>query len=312
MMRNKLILSIIILIIVLVSLGIWFYQRNSYSKADFSLEISAPRETTLAQEIEYTIIYKNNGEFKLEEPVLIFQFPEHSIVEDGQGLRREMPLETIYPRQEGQLKLKARLMGKKDEVKEARAWLNYRPQNLASQNIADTSFSTKIVSVPIELTSDLPSKIEAGKEITFRFNYFYNTDYPLSNLGIKIDHPSDFNFERFDLTFETRLMDTPLFPYVGVSLGYAKYEEKDIQAKNAIYVVTSDNVTPKDNIEISGPSYGITIGLMYEWGDRFSAGIAYEHTEVHDREIVYFDGVKESFELEAIETLKAHISYRFP
>ena len=95
MMRNKLILFIIILIVVLVSLGVWFYQRNSYSKADFSLEISAPRETTLAQEIEYTIIYKNNGEFELEEPVLIFQFPEYSIVEDGKGLRREIRRNTV-------------------------------------------------------------------------------------------------------------------------------------------------------------------------------------------------------------------------
>jgi len=195
MTRNKLVLFIIILIIVIIAAGFWYYQKNSYSKADFSLDILAPREATLAQEVEYTIVYKNNGEFKLEEPVLIFQFPEYSIIEDGQASRREIPLETIYPKQEGQIKLKARLLGKKDDVKEAQAWLNYRPENLASQNIADTSFSTKITSVPIDLTSDLPSKIEAGKEITFRFSYFSNTDYPLSNLGIKIEHPSDFAFK---------------------------------------------------------------------------------------------------------------------
>jgi hypothetical protein len=197
-MKNKLIISLVILALAagLVGFLSYYYQRNIYTKADLKLDIMAPREAELAQEIEYTVIYENNGEFKLEEPVLTFQFPEYSLVEGEQSLRQEIPLETIYPGQEGQLTFKARLLGKKDDNKKAQASLEYRPANLKSSFTSETSHTTQLTSAPLILQFvDLPSKIEAGKESTFGLHYFSNVDYPLSNLGVKVEYPADFDFK---------------------------------------------------------------------------------------------------------------------
>jgi hypothetical protein len=113
---------------------------------------------------------------------------------EGDSLRETIPLEDIYPGQERIHRFKARLVGKESESKEAKAFLSYRPKNLQAFYESQTTHTTIIKEVPLTFEFDLPSKIESGKEITFRLNYFSNVNYPLSDLGIKIDYPNGFEF----------------------------------------------------------------------------------------------------------------------
>jgi hypothetical protein len=170
------------------------------------LEILGPAEAELAQEIEYVIKYKNNGNTRLEEPILIFECPKNSLecllrdkeesAEEKKSLRKEILLDTIYPGEEKTFYIKARLLGKEDEIKTAQVWLSYRPKNLTARYESQTSLVTQIKAVPLTLEFDLSSKIDSGKEISFRLNYFSNADYPLADLGIKTEYPSDFEFEK--------------------------------------------------------------------------------------------------------------------
>ncbi|MBI2625999.1 MAG: hypothetical protein HYW69_00185 [Candidatus Nealsonbacteria bacterium] len=193
-MRNKIILSIIILAALAGIFGFWYYQRNIYSKEVLKLEILGPDEVDVSEEIEYAVKYKNNGNIRLEKPRLTFEYPEYSIVENGKLLRQEIVLEDIYPGQSDTIYFRGRLMGKAGDIKKAKAWLSYAPKNLKARYESETSHAAKIKSVPITLEFDLPSKIESGGEIRFRLNYFSNADYPLSDLGIRIEYPQDFEF----------------------------------------------------------------------------------------------------------------------
>lgn len=194
MIKNKFILTIVILAVIIGTAGIWYYQRNIYSKEILKLEILGPAETELAQEIEYIVKYKNNGNVRLEEPRLILGYPEHALVREEES-RKEIVLDDIYPGQEQTFSFKTRLLGREGEIKKVRAWLNYRPKNLKARYESETSYTTQIKFVPLTLEFDLPSKIDSGKEISFKLNYFSNVDYPLSNLGIKIEYPDDFEFQ---------------------------------------------------------------------------------------------------------------------
>ncbi|MBI2042184.1 MAG: hypothetical protein HYT21_00300 [Candidatus Nealsonbacteria bacterium] len=194
-MKNKIIIASVILAVVLGAIGFWYYQRNVYSKEILKLEILGPEKADLAEEIEYTVKYKNNGDIKLEEPRLIFEYPQYSIPEESKALRQELILEDIYPGQEKTFYFKGRLVGSEGEIKKAKAWLSYRPKNLKARYESETSYTTQLGSVSLTLDFDLPSKIEAGKEITFKLNYFSNVNYPLSNLGIKIEYPVGFEFK---------------------------------------------------------------------------------------------------------------------
>ena len=195
---KKFTIFIVILAVIVGVFGFYYYQRNVYSKDILKLEILGQGEADLFQEIKYIVKYKNNGKVRLEEPELIFDYPDYSIPIDGTPLRvikkSEELGEAIYPGQEKTFTFTTRLMGQEGEIKEARVTLSYRPKNLKARYTSETSFTTIIKKVPLNFDFDLPSKIESGKELKFRLNYFSNVDYPLSGLRVIIDYPSGFEF----------------------------------------------------------------------------------------------------------------------
>jgi len=195
---KKFTLFLIVLALIVGIFGFYYYQRNVYSKDILKLEILSQDEAELLQEVKYIVKYKNNGNVRLEEPELIFDFPSNSVPIDGTSLRVVKKAdglgEAIYPGQEMTFTFTARLMGREGEIKEAKANLSYRPKNLKARYTSTTSFTTTIKKVPLNFDFDLFSEIESGKELKFRLNYFSNVDYPLSDLRIIIDYPSGFEF----------------------------------------------------------------------------------------------------------------------
>jgi len=192
-MSKKWLFILLVFFIVIGLVGFWYYRDTIFSKEVLKLEIFGSEQTKMGEEIEYTVIYKNSGNFALEKPKITFELPQHSLVEDNK-LRLEQNIKDIYPGEEGFVKFKVRLLGKEGDLKTARAWLSYLPHNLSARYESETSFTTKINSVPITLTYDLPSKAEKGKEITYLLNYFSNIDYPLESLSIKVEPVTDFKF----------------------------------------------------------------------------------------------------------------------
>ncbi|MDP2910676.1 MAG: hypothetical protein Q8N58_02750 [bacterium] len=196
-MKKYIFIIIFVLALGLGLAGYWYWQRNPYSKEVLKLEILGPDTVSASYEITYTVKYKNNGDLRLEEPRLIFEFPEYTLLEPGASRRIEMgpeELGDIYPGEEKTFQFKGRLLGKEKEVKTAKAWLNYQPKNLQARYESTTSFSTIIDSVPLTFDFDLASRVEAGREFDFSINYFSSSDYPLSNLGIRVRYPDGFEF----------------------------------------------------------------------------------------------------------------------
>lgn len=193
-MGKKFLIIFIIFVIALVGLAAWYYQKNIIGRGDLRLEILAPTEIELGQEFEYLVKYRNNGNFTLEAPKLIFEYPEGSIIEEEKTLRQEIELEDIYPGEEKTLPFKVRLLGKENTAKKAQVALSYRVKNLNTRFESNTSHTTLIKFTPLTFEFDFPSRLEAGRNIKLRLNYFSNVDFPLSNLRIEIDYPQDFEF----------------------------------------------------------------------------------------------------------------------
>lgn len=177
------------------AIGYWYYQKNFYSKDVLKVEILGKNEVELAEEVEYRVKYKNNGDFRLEDAKLIFDYPENSIVDGEKSSRKEMKLDDIYPGEEKTVSFKARIFGTEGEVKETKAEISYHPKNIKSTYTSPRTFSTLIKTVPIQFDFNLPSRTESGKEIKFRLDYYSNVDYPLSDLGIKVYYPEGFEFK---------------------------------------------------------------------------------------------------------------------
>jgi hypothetical protein len=197
-MRLKSINLLILIFLLLAGVFYWTLKRNAYSKEVLKLEILGPNEAIVGKELEYIVKYKNNGNFRLENPELIVEFPENSLKDGGVAKREiftsEKLGEAIYPGEEHSLSFKLKIFGKEGETKLIRAALNFSPKNLKARYSANTSYAIQIKSVPITFEFDLPSKVENGKIFTFRVDYFSNVDFLLTNLRAQIEYPRDFEF----------------------------------------------------------------------------------------------------------------------
>ncbi len=207
-MNKKIIKIILIIIGVLIVLSAWFYWRNIYSGDALKLEILGPSETEAGEKVDYIVRYKNNGSTRLENPRLIFEFPENTIMDDElrksdeddiilRGTNRiEITLDEISPGEERTEELSGYLFGKENTTITAKATMYFKPRNLNVEYDTETTQTTLISSVPINLDFYLPSKIDAQEDFSFDVNYFSRIDYPISNLRVKIDYPSDFSFKQ--------------------------------------------------------------------------------------------------------------------
>jgi len=214
-MRRKTILFLVGSFVVLAVIGFWAWQSGTYSKEVLKLEILGPTEADLGQEVEYIVKYKNNGNFRLENPQLIFEPPSLSMKDEeifrNQVLGAESLGEAIYPGEEKNISFKIRLLGKEGEAKLAKATLSYQPKDLKAKYESSTTFTTTIKSAPLTFEFDLPSKINSGEEFRFRLNYFSNLGYPLSDIRIQVSYPSNFEFiESFPKSLEKTDWDVSL------------------------------------------------------------------------------------------------------
>jgi hypothetical protein len=194
-MNKNIALFLLVVIIIAGALGFWFYRERIFSKEILKVDILSKDVAKTGDEIEYTVKYKNNGNFVLEQPRIVFEFPKNSLTQDGKT-RVAQDLKDIYPGDEEFVKFKGRLLGKENDLKVAKAAISYIPKNITARYEADTTFTTKIESTPMTLDFDLPSRVEKGKEIKYLLNYFSNIDFPLENLSLKIEAVNGFDFEK--------------------------------------------------------------------------------------------------------------------
>lgn len=194
---NKKILLILFIVIVVALVAFLLYRGGMFSKEILRFEILGPDTAKIGEEIEYTVQYKNNGNFVLENPKLTFILPDNSLTEDSRTMIVKN-LDDIYPGGQEFVKIKARLLGKDEDLKIAKASLSYMPKNITATYESRTSFTTKIDASPITLDFDLPTKAEQQKSLQYSINYFSNVDYPLENLSVKVDPTPGFELTSSD------------------------------------------------------------------------------------------------------------------
>lgn len=198
-MKNlRYIISVVILVLVIAAavVGFMYYRNMVFSTQVLSFEVSGPDTAQVGDKIEYTVTYKNNGNFTLEKPKISFYLPDNSLDEDN-TTRYEKDLDNLEPGAEGSVTFNnIVLVGKENDEKIAKASFSYIPHNLSVRYESDATFSTKLGQVPIDLAfNNLAASIEQGKNLGFSVSYLSHIDYPLENISIKIDPISDFTVQ---------------------------------------------------------------------------------------------------------------------
>ncbi|MCK9393179.1 DUF11 domain-containing protein [bacterium] len=194
-MNKKLIFIISSIILVLVLF--FFWQKMAFDRGILKLEIMGPDKIAVGEEFEYIVKYKNNGSINLENPEMVFSYPDGAISEDNVKVKKVTADElggTIYPGQERTMRFIARLLGKEGELKKAEVKVSFQPQDLKIRNETTSSFSTVLGKLALDLSLDIPQKSGAGRPITVKIFYSSKVPYPLKDLSLSIEYPSDFQF----------------------------------------------------------------------------------------------------------------------
>ena len=196
-MKNKKILITVVSILALFASIFFWWQSTSFSKEVLKLEILGKSEVSLGESVEYVVRYKNNGNVRLEEPELIFEYPKEAII-DGEKillLDEEDLGGSIYPGQEKTFTFRARLLGQEGSLRIAKATLSFKIKDLNVRNEVSTEFLSTIKEVPINLDFNLPSQITStDKAFSFSVNYASEVAYALEDLSIIVNYPEDFEF----------------------------------------------------------------------------------------------------------------------
>lgn len=194
-MKNRVIFPILIILLGIIAFLSW--QKMSFSKEVLKVEILGPEKTTIGEDIEYIVKFKNNGNVRLEKPELIFDYPENSILEN-EGKVKVMTSDQlggdIYPGEERTFKFNARLLGKEKDTKVAKVSVSFQPKDLKTRSEVSTTFTTILGEIPLDLSLDVAAKTGTGKALTLRINYSSNVAYPLKDLTCYAEYPEDFEF----------------------------------------------------------------------------------------------------------------------
>lgn len=186
------ILFLLFFIVILAVAGLFFYYKDTIFSEEFlKLEIAGQDQAKSGDEITYTIHYRNNSKFILKNAKIVFELPENSLTEDNK-LRITQDIKDIAQGEDGSLKFAARILGKEGDVKIARVWFSYVPENLSAKYESDVDFKTTITEAPMDLTFSAPEKVESGRQMTLTVRYTSDIDYPLEKVSIKLQSPPGF------------------------------------------------------------------------------------------------------------------------
>ncbi|MFA5228190.1 MAG: hypothetical protein WC446_00240 [Candidatus Paceibacterota bacterium] len=265
----------ILFLIILIAVGIFAYlswQSMSFSKEVLRIEILAPEKTNVGEEIEYIVKIKNNGNIRLENPELIFEYPESSVISDnGERIKTMSSSQLkgdIYPGEERVFKFSAVLLGKERDVKIAKASISFQPKDLKTRSEVSTTFTTILGETPINVSIEAPARVGAGKAVSLRVNYSSNVNYPLTDLTCYVTYPTGFDFLYSQPRgIDNSQFDIPLLGEAGsgkidisgIMSGEAS-EQKVFRAKigiwqNGNFILLKEVIK---GIEISSPSIYLT------------------------------------------------------
>lgn len=186
------------ILIILAGFLIWrtFY---SFDKSKVLLEVFGPERIVSGEEVNYIVRYRNKTNVELQNAKLTFIFPEgalpaedEDIVEIGNSKAAIKELDNLSAGQEGQIELKANVVGLKNDIKKAVAKLEYYPANVSSSFENSAEFTSVIFAVSIVLDFNLPEQVVSGQEVSFDLKYLNTSDVFFPNLTLSLEYPEGF------------------------------------------------------------------------------------------------------------------------
>jgi hypothetical protein len=170
---------------------VYLYAQSSFDRTWVALNISGPDGVTSGEEVIYRVDCKNSTKVNLNDAQLVFNWPADSIPDSGQ-LIEQISIGTLTAGQEKVIEFKGKIIGLKNSQKQLSAKLSYQPAKTNARFENVSTFASRIISIPLVLTFDMPQRVANGQQITVSLKYLNDSESSFDNLFVKIEYPDGF------------------------------------------------------------------------------------------------------------------------
>ncbi len=175
----------------------YFIAPPIFDPSDVKVYITGPEKVSSGDLVSYKVSYRNNSKVVLRDVSLSFEWPAGSLFEGeeySEPVKIERRVGVLMPSQEKSVILEGRIYGQKDSQKSVKSVLTYRPEELQKKFSSYKDMSVSIEAVPIFLNVTLSDQVVSGKEVEFKIEYINESDAVFSNMEIRAEYPSGFEF----------------------------------------------------------------------------------------------------------------------
>lgn len=193
------------------------YRQSSFNEERVAISIEGPEEIESNNIVAYKIKYKNNNRTSLEDAEILLNYSENFQPEEDVNFKKinstngRIYIGKIDSYAEGEAEVRGRFFAPKDYSIYLAATLNYKPSSVKSVFQAKSQLGINIKTAPVELIVTAPLEVADGNRAEYLIDYKNSSGRSFSDLRLKIEYPSGFNFE----SAEPRTSEGNNFWYLG-------------------------------------------------------------------------------------------------
>lgn len=178
------------------------FGRNDISAENITISATGPFTIGGGEELQLQVGVTNDNTVAIEAATLIVEYPNgtQSTTEAGKVLFTErLSLATIKSGETLNVPMRALVFGEENEEKTIKVSIEYRVQGSNATFFKEAEpLRFKISSSPLIIRADTLKKISSGQETDVVLKIISNSPTPLSQVLVKAEYPSGFDFTKSD------------------------------------------------------------------------------------------------------------------
>lgn len=198
--RTKIVLTALAFFLASIMLSSLFilFGGNSISGDNIAITLSGPFTVGGGEDLPLQVGITNQNNVPIESATLIVEYPTGTQAADDSGRElniERIPLDAIASGETVNVPVRARVFGEEDQEQTVRASIEYRVAGSNATFFKEAEpLRFKISSSPVSLEIDAVEAISSGQETKITLTVRSNSPTPLSNLLVKAEYPSGFDF----------------------------------------------------------------------------------------------------------------------
>lgn len=184
---------------ILVSSVYMILGRNTVSGSNLALTVNGPFTVGGGDVLDLQVGITNQNSVIIESATLIVEYPPGTRAADEEGkelFSERIPIDAGMAAGETRnVSLKSRVFGEENQEADIRVSVEYRVSGSSATFIKEASpHRFKISHAPVSLKVEAEKTISSGQETTVKLTVTSNSSSPITNLLVKAEYPSGFDF----------------------------------------------------------------------------------------------------------------------